>query len=312
MSSSPVPLQEGMHRQPLGLFHTYVQSLGPPQVLAKGVLAPGSTLSLMDAPSLALAGHWQPQDSPTSALGSGLVRGQPPSLLLGALIPCDTPAMTQVKCEAMSSPPTQNPTQHELIGGWGQAWGHVPSGAREDMPWDMGPCKCWPPPGHALPSGRGSTGHSIGEAREEPPALRSRAAAPNKCHVPLHPPHRCTLPTAPSSPARRGEGCKDGRGDIFIVSDTGCPRLSYFMQRAKEASLCYAAAGQAAQPSKGKDGRNAAGRGCVHAWVRACECVHTRATGHRFIQPFRLWHGSVHPAGRGRKVTHCLQTRLFF
>lgn len=119
-------------------------------------------------------------------------------------------------------------------------------------------------------------------------------------------------PPPPAPPREEGGGCKDGRGDIFIVSDTGCPRLSYFMQRAKEASLCYAAAGQAAQPGEGKDGRNAAGRGCVHAWARACECVHTRATGHRFIQPFPLRHGGVHPNGRGRKVACCLQTCLFF
>jgi len=63
-----------MHEKPLGSFHTYFQSSGPHQVLAKGVLAPGSTLSLMDASSLALAGHQQLRDSSTSILGSGLAR----------------------------------------------------------------------------------------------------------------------------------------------------------------------------------------------------------------------------------------------
>lgn len=70
----------------------------------------------------------------------------------------------------------------------------------------------WPSPRHALPSGRSSAGHSIGEARAELPVLWSHAAAPNKCHVPLHSPHRRTLLAAPGSPARsKGpQGCERG------------------------------------------------------------------------------------------------------
>lgn len=118
-----------------------------------------------------------------------------------------------------------------------------------------------------------------------PRALRACAPTPNKCHVPLR---SCRAPPPPAPPCAQG-GRKDGRGDIFIVSDTGCPRLSYFTRRAKEASLCYAAAGQAAEPGEGKDGRKAAGCGCVHAWVRACKracvcvCVCTHSQQARFL-----------------------------
>lgn len=104
MISSPAPLQEGVHREPLASFHIQVQSSALCWGLTNGVLAFWSTLSLMGAPFLALAGHWQHHDSFTPTLRSRLAKGWPPSLLLGALIPCDVAAMTQVKGKAMSSP----------------------------------------------------------------------------------------------------------------------------------------------------------------------------------------------------------------
>lgn len=140
--------------------------------------------------------------------------------------------------------------------------------------WDTGSYTCWLPSRHAHPWGKGSVGfsepgHRHGQQHHGPmPGHLINAT----CHS-FYPTAARSSPP-PASPHEAG-GHKGGRGSIFIVSDTGCPRLSYFMQQAKEASLCYAAAGQAAQPSKGKDRRNAAGRGGMQARGQACGVVHT-------------------------------------
>lgn len=118
--------------------------------------------------------------------------------------------------------------------------------------------------GIGIPHGiTGGTGHLLGmllsQISSARPGQSCWCCCPelwlHKRSVMLHWPQHDVLLAVPNSPAARGAH-KDGTGNIFIAPDTGYPRLSCFTWRAKEASLCYAAAGLAAQPSEGKEERS--------------------------------------------------------
>lgn len=175
-------------------------------------------------------------------------------------------------------------------------WGHIPSGTSGD---GHGNGTL-----HTLATSWACSSlrrHWQGWGRAAGAAVLSHGYSKMPRDAPLAPPPR--PPRCPQLPRGKEGAVRTGEGDIFIVSDTDCPRLSCFTQRAKEASLCYAAAGLAAQPSEGKEERSSRAR------VRACAHV---GDGARLRSALAAAAHSLQPTERGGKVACCLQTCLFF